>query len=395
MNDTIRVDVDNQPFFISGKIFKSLFENSHVYYKKEYIKAIENKVIRLKVLQKLAREAHIPYSLFFATESVVEFQLQRNERNLFKGVDNGLISISGRGSVEVRDINLIIKDIRQRQQILRKNYPNEVENKIVGFLRNDRGDVESKAVKISSLLDLDINHLRTLRTKELAYEYLVSLLEENNILVSRCRRGYMPQSINRSAKFSGVVVKDKKFPHIFLYTSDESRVGDPSGRRIFTLLLLVVCAAKMKFTPVTYDSKSKDLIEAEEYRIVEEIIMPRGEFTGAVVNSADEVIDIATECKITPRAALMRLRRLGSITEKDFFSIYQELDDKYMRDSKNDKHPYTARPTTQVLTYCGREFTKRTFELMDGGVLTAGDVMRILLFNKKPKSFLDDLRGVL
>lgn len=360
--------------------------------KKEYIKAIENKVIRLKVLQKLAREAHIPYSLFFATESVVEFQLQRNERNLFKGIDNGLILISGRGSVEVRDINLIIKDIRQRQQILGKNYPNEVENKIVGSLRNDRGDVESKAVKISSLLGLDINYLRTLRTKELAYEYLVSLLEKNNILVSRCRRGYMPQSINRSAKFSGVVVKDKKFPHIFLYTSDESRVGDPSGRRIFTLLLLVVCAAKMKFTPVTYDSKSKDLIEAEEYRIVEEIIMPRGEFTGAIVNSADEVIDIATECKITPRAALMRLKRLDSIAEADFISIYQELDDKYIRDSKNDNHPHTAKPTTQVLTYCGREFTKRAFELMDGGILTAGDLRRILLFNKKSKSFLDDLR---
>ena len=148
MNDTIRVDVDNQPFFISGNIFRSLFENSHVYYKKEYIQAIEDKVIKLKILQKLAREAHIPYSLFFATESVVEFQLQRNERNLFKGVDNGLISISGRGSIEVRDINLIIKDIRQRQQILRKNYPNEVKNKIVGSLRNDRGDIENRAVKI-------------------------------------------------------------------------------------------------------------------------------------------------------------------------------------------------------------------------------------------------------
>lgn len=391
-SEVIAVSTDNGVSYIRRSVFQNLFENSHIYYKKEYQDALRDKRVRLKVLQKLAREAQIPYSLFFASDKMVQEQIERNNTELFKGVDNGIFSMSGRGNVDIRDINLIIKDIIKRQKILTKEYPQTPENDLCNLLRGSRDDISDQAKTLSETIGFDLNKFRSFSQKERAYDYLVALLESNNILVSRSRVGAMPQSVNRNVSFSGIVVKNKRFPSIFLYTKDETRVGDPTGRRIFTLFLLLVCVAKGKYTPVSYSSRSKEIIDTDEYKIVEQILMPRQEYEGSMIDDVSGVKNIADYCKITPRAALVCLRRLECIDSNSYDSVYDQLDVEYTRGKEGPGHPWTASSTTKVKTYCGIEFTKKAFELYDTGKLSRGDLRRILLFNKKPKSFLDDLR---
>lgn len=146
---------------------------------------------------------------------------------------------------------------------------------------------------------------------------------------------------------------------------------------------------------MSYDSKSKDITNEDEYRIVEEILMPKKEFEQLNISDISGLNTIADRCKVTPRAALVRLRKLDRVSEKVYGEMYSILDSKYSQDKKQSSHPYKVSDTTKVKTYCGLEFTRRVFELYDGKRLSEGDLRRVLLFNKKPKKFLQDLQASL
>ena len=62
----ILVALDSNYVYIPKEVFIALFENSHIYYKSDYKKALADSRIRFKVLKDLSRDAGIPYSLFFA-----------------------------------------------------------------------------------------------------------------------------------------------------------------------------------------------------------------------------------------------------------------------------------------------------------------------------------------
>lgn len=391
----LSVSVGKENIHIDSKIFIKLLKNSHVYYKKEYKNTIYNKKITLKCLQELAREANIPYSLFFAPEKVVDRQIKRNNEELFKGVNETQFYMTERGKVEIRDINLIIKDIIKRQKLMKKFFPEEKANEIVNLLKRRNMSIEKQANAIVCKVGLDLKTLRSFSKKEDAYNYLVNLCESHNIYISRSRAGVMPQSISREVSFSGLAVRDWKFPSIFLHSKDETMVSDPAGRRIFTILLLLVCIARGRFCLVSYDSKSTDLTNEDEYRIVEEILMPKKEFEQLNISDISRLNTIADRCKVTPRAALVRFRKLNRVSEKVYDEMYSILDSKYSQDKKQSSHPYNVSYTTKVKTYCGLEFTRKVFELYDGKRLSEGDLRRVLLFNKKPKKFLQDLQASL
>ena len=389
----LSVSVGKENIHIDSKIFIKLFENSHVYHKRGYKDAVDKKKITLKCLQKLAREANIPYSLFFAPEEVVDKQIERNNRELFKGVDETQFYMTERGEVEIRDINLIIKDIIKRQKLMKKWFPDEKANEVVNLLKRSNKSIEEQANIIACSVGLDLEKLRLCSRKEDAYNYLVSLCELHNVYISRSRIGVMPQNISTKVAFSGLAVRDKKFPSIFLHSRDETMVSDPAGRRIFTILLLLTCIARGHFCLVSYDSKSKDLTNDNEYRIVEEILMPKKEFEQLSISDISELNTIADRFKVTPRAALVRLRKLNKLNKRDYDEIYCILDIRYAQDKKQSNHPYKVSDATKVKTYCGLEFTKRVFNLYDRGRLSEGDLRRVLLFNKKPKKFLKDLQS--
>lgn len=159
------------------------------------------------------------------------------------------------------------------------------------------------------------SELRLTRTKEAALGLLIARLKAKQIFVARSANHYMPQEMPRQVKFSGMTIKDRKVPFIFLATGDEGEHLDPAERKLVTLVLvtlvlLTVLIAHGTFAPFTYDGHTKDGTPPRVYQLAEEMLMPAGEMRAIAFPSVQSVKDAADEFKVTPSAVAMRARRL-------------------------------------------------------------------------------------
>lgn len=376
---------------IDGKVYRDLFEDSHVYGMADYRRSLETGQITFLNLRELARKADIPYSLFFAPEKLVQAHIQRKSDLLLAGTSKDTFSLNSRGTVEIRDVELIIKDIL-RKQTLPKRTLKEADNAIVGMLRGSKLTVPQQAARVRDALGIDLAHIGTLN-KNKTFDYLVGLLGQHNIFVSQSSVGHMPQTIQQHVKFSGMCIKDKVYPFIFLNNKDEEPSFEPQGRKILTLMLLLVCMTKAKFSAVTYSERAKDLIKEKEFEIVEEILMPAADLASVSIESMDELVAYANQYSVTPSAFLMRLRRLERIGTTEAEGYFEMLKDEYAnRTSHGFSHPTE---TTAFLKYNGAPYSVKVFELIDRGAINKSDARRILLQNRKKVTFLDELRSKL
>ncbi|MBQ3318600.1 hypothetical protein IJG76_01115 [Candidatus Saccharibacteria bacterium] len=389
----ILVALDSKYTYIPKEVFVMLFENSHIYYKRDYIKALEDNKIKFSKLRDLSREAGIPYSLFFAPIEKVEENINKNNEILFTGIQEGPIAIASRGDIRIRDINLIVKDIQKRQLFLAKNHREVVPNPILN-LRQQQTSTDMANLIIKSL-NLDMDKFRNYSSKDSAYNYLVSCLENNNIIISRSRKGVMPQTIKPGLNFSGFSVKHKKYPAIFLHSKDEDRINDPAGRRIFTIFLLLACIANKRFATVSYNQSVEEPAQNIEYIVAEEILMPEDAISGTRIDNINELENIAEFFKVTPSMALVRLKRLGCIDRETFEKIFELLKNKWKNDSEQQSKmgfKFNIKDTTRIVTYNGKLFTTEVINLLRANKLSAGDASRLLFFKKKSKSLLNELK---
>ena len=389
----ILVALDSKYVYIPKDAFIMLFENSHIYYRKDYIKALEDNKIRFTKLKELSREAGIPYSLFFAPIEKIEENINKNNEILFSGIQEGPIAIASRGDIRVRDINLIVKDIQKRQLFLAKNHREVAPSPILN-LRQQQTPTDM-ANLIIRILNLDMDKFRNYSSKDSAYDYLVSCLENNNIIISRSRKGVMPQTIKPDLYFSGFSVNHKKYPAIFLHSKDEDRINDPAGRRIFTIFLLLACMANKRFATVSYSQSVEEPAQNIEYIVAEEILMPEDAVSGIRIESIDELENIANFFKVTPSMALVRLKRLGCVDKEIFERIFDLLKDKWENDSRQQSKigfGFNMKDTTRVVTYNGKLFTTEIINLLRANKLSAGDASRLLFFKKKSRALLTELK---
>ena len=391
--DMILVALNSKYVYIRKDVFEALFENSHVYYKSSYRKALDDNRIKFRVLQDLSREAGIPYSLFFAPMEKVEANIKQSNENIFKGVQDVPIAIASRGDIKIRDVNLIIKDIQKRQQLMARNHREIGPNVIINLRQHE--DISEFAKLIIKTLGLDMDKFRSYATKRAAYEYLVTTLEYKNIIISRSRRGYMPQTIKNGLNFSGFAVRHKKYPAIFLHSKDEDNISDPAGRRIFTIILLLTYMANKRFAIVSYNQSTKEPTRNIEYIIAEEILMPESAISGIRLSNLDELNEIADAFKVTPSMALVRLRRLSCISDETFEKLLETLNNKWQEASSqksNFKFGDKTKEATKVITYNGRLFTLEVINLLRAGKLSPGDASRLLVFRKRSGKILDELK---
>ena len=390
-DDLMSIAINSKYVYIDLSIFKQLFEgSSHVYYLTDYQRAVAERKIKISKLIELSRRAQIPYSLFFAPKKLVDMNIKRNEQLLFQGVDNGMISMAGRGNVEIKDINLIVKDIRKRQLFLAKHNKNAPDNPILHLQREQDDRLYAKSILES--LDLDMDKLRSYKTKDSAYTFLVKELERANILISRSQTGAMPQAIRKDIRFSGIAVKHKKYPAIFLYTKDEPDISDPTGRRIFTIVLLLVCMSLNHFSPVSYDSNLQSSIETKEYIMAEEILMPQEMLAGVIAESLSDVYNLSTVFKVTPSMVLMRLKRLNLIGGKKFNRLFEQINnERELAQIKNHKIPFKISEATRVINYNGRKFTTNVLRLLDAGAISQGEACRLLGKHRRSSSFIKQI----
>jgi hypothetical protein len=389
---TITVVIGKESVAVDGDVFVALFDNSVVSEYVGFTKALASEVIEFTELVRLARKAEIPFSLFFAPLDVVEAQLKRKTAILLQGVRKEAFSMNSRSKVRLSDVELIVKDLLRKQDLIKRLDASLVDNRVVGCIRRSRG-VAQDALTLRAALGFTAADIKAAKTKEDAFELLIDRFEAQQVLVSRSQQNYMPQRLRDRAKFSGMCVRDKKVPYIFLTNGDEGDNYEPAGRRVFTLALLGVFVARAKFAPVTYDDHTDGLISDYEYQVTEEMLMPATEVRGLDASTMDEVQAGADTYRVTPTAFVMRAQRLGLIEREQARAFMEELAADFA--SREKSRGWPATPINAIKRYNGAEFSRRMVAQLDRGGISETDFCRVLSLNKLKVSQIPEFRAAL
>ena len=387
----IAVTLNGTRTMIDRQVFEDLFENSVVSGRAPYRQALDRAEITFGDLVELSRKADIPYPLFFAPHEHVQAQIATKTAKLLQGVSKETFALNSRTTIDVKDVELIIKDLIRKQMLLRKHDPGLEDNRIVGLLKNPRGTAAEDARVLLDALGLERDILAQARTKKRALEIMTERLEARQVLVSLSVRGFMPQLIE--VKFSGLTVKDKKVPYIFLARGDHADDQEPEGRQLFTLTLLAVLVARGVFAPVTYDGRSPAVGPGREYDIVGEILMPEAAVRALDLQTLEDVKTGADRFKVTPSALVVRAQRLRLVTPATANAHLNALGREFA--ARPPSRAQQPKPVNGIRTYNGREFSARMVRALDAGQVSPGDFCRAVCANKIRPHQIRDFREAL
>lgn len=279
---------------------------------------------------------------------------------------------------------------------LKRNGSNMTKNSLQGSLKSRKLPIEGQAQRLRDIIGLDINYLRLAKTnKTKAFAYIAALLEKQNVFVAQSTiPAYMPQTIHPNVKFSGICVRDKMCPFIFLNNKDNSSSYEPEGRRVLTLVLLAVCLAKLEFGPVSYSENAKDLIDNEDYAIAEEVLMPCEEIRNLKITSLKSLKEHSDIFCVTPSALLMRLRRLKLVKDDKYLEYSKELSVEFRLLKK--PRPHQPGPVTGFRKYNGESFSRIITGLVGSGSIARSEGAKVLFQNKFVSTgFFEEYRGSL
>lgn len=378
---------------IDEAVFITLLDNSVAGTYRGYDRAVETGGIKFAELVDLARNGDIPYSLFFAPLTLVRSQVDKKTEKLLAGVSRDTFSIGSRAKVELRDVELIVKDLIRKQQLVRKHDTTLKRNKIVGILRNRVSSTDADAATLMSAIGLSHEALRTCRTRERALNLIIECLESNQVLVSRSVQHYMPQRLTH-VKFSGMSIRDNKVPYIFLAGGDHGDDQEPVGRTIFTLVLMTVLVARRIFAPMTWNGGNTETGPGREYDIAGAILMPKKRMKELSPTSVDEMKLASDEFKVTASAVTVRAMRLGMISGETANKHLEQLRGEFRSLPKGGPRNQ-IRPEKAVRKYNGRELTARMLHALDSGSISPGEFRRSICLNHLKASRIDDLRQAL
>lgn len=374
---------------IDRAVFTALLEDSVASTYVDYEKALSAGTIAFANLVKLARHGEIPYSLFFAPLPLVQAQIKVKTSKLLAGLTKTTFSVNSRDIVELRDIELIVKDLLRKQQLLKMYDTTLTKNSIVALLARPGRTVKSDADKLMRALGLTHESMRSVGDRDAMLAHLIAHLEAKQILVSQSSSTVMPQRLR--VKFSGMAIKDNKIPYIFLAGGDPGDNQEPSGRRVFTLTLLAVLVARKIFAPVTYDGSSVGPGVGREYDIVGEILMPAADIRGQNLGSLEDVKSLADGFNVTPSAVTVRAMRLDMVSGATAKSYLDELAREYARREKQPRR--SPLPVNAVRKYNGREFSVRMLGALDSQKLSSKEFCRSVCLNRIKPSQIDDFRA--
>lgn len=389
---SIEVHLGHAAVPIDEAVFTTLLDNSVAGTYKGYERALEAGRIKFADLVDLARKGDIPYSLFFAPLALVREQVDKKTEKLLAGVSRETFSIGSRATVELRDVELIVKDLIRKQQLVRKHDLSLERNKVVGLLRDDTSPVDADAARLMSAIGISHEGLRTCRNKEKALDLLIDRLEANQVLVSRSVQHYMPQRLSH-VKFSGMTVRDNKVPYIFLAGGDHGDDQEPVGRTIFTLALMAVLIARRIFAPMTWNGGSTETEPGREYDIAGSMLMPSERMKKLNLVTLDDMKAASDEFKVTASAVTVRAMRLGTIGRATAISHLEQLRGEFRSLPKNGPRS-PIHPENAVRKYNGRELTARMLHALDSGSISPGEFCRSICLNRLKPSRIDDLRRV-
>lgn len=386
----IHVTIDGESLPISDKVFEALFDHSVAGTYRGYEHARASGRISFAELSKLAQRGEIPLPLFFAPVDFVQAQIREKNRKLLTGISKTTFSIGSRQKVELRDVELILKDLIHKQEVLKRHDRSLTKNAIVGMLYKSSAPPSADADKLLAALGLTWEALEHCKRREQMLNLLIASLESRQVLVSRSVRNYMPQRLTH-VKFSGMTIRDSKVPIIFLAGGDHGDHQEPVGRTIFTLTLLAVLVARRVFAPVTWDAESHESQLGQEYEIAASILMPNERFRDFQPSSLEDMRATADEFLVTPSAATVRAMRLGIIDKHTALSHLAQFREEFIRQPER-KGMKQILPENGVRKYAGRELSHRMLEVLDSGNISMHEFRRTVCLNKLRPDQIDDLR---
>ena len=385
----VHVTLGGDRIGIEREVLVALLDNSVANDRAAYRHALERGEIKYADLVDVARAGNIPIPLFFAQITVVESQLELKTRKLLDGLTKISFSLNTRDPVKLRDIELILKDLIRKQQLLKKHDPTLAKNTIVGSLSKRGKSIEADAARLEELLGITSETVRRAPRKDTAVERLILRLEANQVLVSQSQRLFMPQRLH-GLHFSGMTVKDPKVPYIFLPSGDEGERISPAGRRTFTLMLLAVLVARGIFAPMNYDSTAPATTGKYEYDVAAQILMPAAEFKRLRLRTRSDFETVADEYRVTPSAAIVRALRLDLIDTNTASAHLSELRAVFAHAPKQPRS--TSKPVNAVRKYNGRELSRRMLRALDEGRLSTGDFCREVCLNNLAPGDIEEFR---
>lgn len=370
------------------ELFVALLDNSVVYNFALYTNALNRGRISFRELVELCRRAEVPYPLLFAPPPVVDYQLAAKTKKLLTGVSKDQYSVAARGSVDLRDIELIVKDLLRKQELYKKHVTGLPKNPLIGCVRRPQTPQHDAKILFEAL-GLGGDDLRSQKTKEDAVELFIDRLEASHVLVARSVPGYMPQTLGK-VKFSGFAVHDARAPYVFLMGGSHGEDEEPVGRQLFTLALFTALIGRKMFRAVTMDTTT--LLEAPppEYAIAAEMLMPGRIVRSLDLSSLDAIQEGANRLKVTPSALVVRAQNLKLLSWDMASNHLHELGEAFRRrDKAQARQP---KPVNAIRKYNGRRFTSAMLSAVDDGALTVGDFCRVVGARKIKPEDLEEVR---
>lgn len=349
---------------IDKRVLCALFElATHVMEKSGYEAALKKNRISFSELKKLAVQAGIPYPLFFAPYEKVEKQIQDYKKNIEEKIPTKHeIALGNRGNLEVKEVESIIRDLARKQEFLKRYVlPHSPENAYTGSLQKQiKGGVADTVIAegFREFFNLDLGTIRKMN-KERALAHIARSFESRGVFISFSSYNYMPQNIDRSAGFSGLCVKDKKFPYVFINTRDGDErpiILETFGRQIFTAVSMLVCIGMNIFAINIKKNNANKAPYRKIYSIAEEILIPVADVKDITVESVDDLKKYSGIFKVTPSMLLVRLEHLDLISKVNARYCRAELADELSKKEASPKH--SVRPENGYRKYNGERFSR-------------------------------------
>lgn len=387
MNE-IKVKVGKNIVEISKRVFISLLNSSYVREYVAYKHALRDGEISFEELKTLASKGAVPYPLFFAPLSQVEMQIIDNDENLFQKLPSkDEIRLIGRGGFHVEDVMLIAKDLARKQEFLKKRVLPEVPpNIFIGYIGKkvkQNQPISEIANDIRNYLGIDLNVLRS-KSKAEVIRYIVECAENRNILVSFSSYNFMPQNLSRELGLSGLCIKDKQFPFIFINNRDgdqRPKILETEGRQTFTLVMMLTCLAMNRFVLSSKKPSRQDSLSKKIFQIAGEILVPRIDLVDVEIIDIDDLKKEATRFKVTPSMFLSRMSECKLITSSLARSLRKVLEAELKSIPESPKH----QPLMEngYAKYNGNRFSKEIINAFRNKKISISELKNILFLRTK------------
>lgn len=267
----------------------------------------------------------VPWQMFFLTPAHLKKQLEHIEKQRKYKFDKKFFT--KREAVGRVTSKRIIDRLIRLQSYILHNYKLS-EHQFCGALNGKTKEESAKT--LLEFFDIDQNTFRS-KPVEKALTYLIEKIDNKGINISRgvLKGGVLPELSHAGSVYkntSGFVVKDERIPFIFL--PDDINPDEAMGRRIYTLMYLLVCIGLDKYDFYLESQFKASALktrgtEAKRHSITTAILLPEEEtkkLRGTSITETD-ISDLSKGFKVTPTAVVVILKKRGIISKPEYEAL--------------------------------------------------------------------------